>query len=244
MPTAATYWTIIQTSISAVAVCLMALFYYLRRRRKEFRCQILFRQPLWTIRDEFAGRTQVLFDGQPVPDVQLMTLKISNSGNQPIASTDYERPVRLSVGDQSTILSAEVVEPHPDQLTPQITILNNALLVQPLLMNPKDSFVIKVLASHLAPDVRCDARIVGVKDVRFGAPSPYHSIFWNLLGGFLLFVLAAFFFTNISSTNTSLFPGLIDPGLVAVFNYIAGFVAALVVLIVLYSLIKAMAKTE
>ena len=158
-------WQFIGAFFGLVAIIVTIVLYRTQRRRKALSYEIISRTPLLSIGDEIKGKLQILFDGKPVQDIHLIVLKIINSGNVPIVSTNYERPVNLSFGENSWILTAEVSETDPEDLRATVNIENAKVALEPVLLNGGDSITLKLLVSQLG-EINVDGRIVGVKDIR------------------------------------------------------------------------------
>jgi hypothetical protein len=113
-----------------------------------------------------------------------ISIKVTNSGNQPIKSDDYERSLTMSVDAPARILTAQVIETNPSNLLPELLpdgsggwqsqlpaelALDTDLRViqlKPTLLNPGDSFKAKMLVSEFTRShFHLDGRIVGVKDI-------------------------------------------------------------------------------
>ena len=118
-----------------------------------------------SIDEAIRGTIQVLFDGTPVQDAQLIIVEIINSGNVAIKSSDYERPISLD-GENIHILTAEVTETTPDNLGASINIEGTKVLLNPTLMNGKDSITIKTIVGQFNDQITVEGRIVGVKEVQ------------------------------------------------------------------------------
>jgi len=151
--------------LGLVAIIVTIILWRTQRRRKALSYEIISRTPLLSVEDEVKGKVQILFDGNPVQDIHLVVLKIINSGNVPIVSTDYERPVSLSFGENPRILTAEVSETDPDNLEISVDIQATKVMLDPVLLNGGDSITLKFLVSQL-DEINIDGRIIGVKDIR------------------------------------------------------------------------------
>jgi len=119
-----------------------------------------------SIDEGIRGNIQVLFDGKPVQDAQLIIVEIVNSGNVAIKSIDYERPINLDFGENSHILAAEVTETTPANLDVSINIEGTKILLNPTLMNGKDAITIKTIGGQFNDQITVEGRIVGVKEVQ------------------------------------------------------------------------------
>lgn len=148
-----------------ITIVIGVIAWWTQRRRKALSFDIISRTPLLSAEDEVKGKLQVLFYGEPVQDVHLATVMIINSGNVPIISADYERPVNLSFGEEAQILTAEVTETNPDSLQVSVDIEATRIVLRPVLLNGGDSITLKLLINRLG-GISVDGRIVGVKDIR------------------------------------------------------------------------------
>jgi hypothetical protein len=166
------------------------------RRRKELTYEILSTTPLATLHEDMEGRIQIVFDGQPIRDVQLVLLKIKNSGNLPILSSDYEDPLRLRVNKSAKILSVGVVDTFPQSLNEKakdsVEFNSERVKVKPILLNGSDYIKVKILITQLTEPVAVSGRIAGVSDIKELKPGtnyPYEKILARLVQGIILFLI-------------------------------------------------------
>jgi hypothetical protein len=108
----------------------------------------------------------VSIDGTPVPNAFLSVLLLSNTGSKPIASTEFEAPLEIRTAASGTkIVRSQVASTAPTDLRPTVASTEDAVSVQPLLLNPKDSVKLTVLTSGPQPTFLVRSRIAGVKTV-------------------------------------------------------------------------------
>ena len=117
-------------AISGIIILILGLVWH---RRKVLSWEIISNTPLVSIDEEIRGNIQVLFDGKPVQDAQLIIVEIINSGNVAIKSIDYERPINLDFGENARILTAEVTETTLDSLGASINIEGTKVFLNPTL---------------------------------------------------------------------------------------------------------------
>ena len=161
------FWQFVTVAIIAIIAIIVTIILYLKQRqRKLLSWEIISNTPLLSIDEESKGDLQVLFAGKPVQYVQLIILKIINSGNVPIKSTDYERPIYLKLGEKALILTAKVTEKNPSSLETPINNEGTRVVLEPTLMNEGDSFTIKMLVNQFDDQITVDGRIKGVKDIQ------------------------------------------------------------------------------
>ena len=109
---------------------------------------------------------QVYFRGDKISDLSLVRILTKNTGSDPIRKGDFEGPISYSFGEQVTILSSTIKTKSVNDLAPEIKASANEILVQPLLLNSQEWFVIDILATGLQPlDVSAKCRVAGIKRV-------------------------------------------------------------------------------
>jgi hypothetical protein len=116
--------------------------------------------------EEIKGKLQILFEGTPIENVHLIEIKILNSGNVPITSTDYERAVNFRFGDKAHILTAEVTDTTPKELRATANIQTGNVVLTPILLNNGDSITFRMLVSQFHGEILVDGRIIGVKEIK------------------------------------------------------------------------------
>ena len=72
----------------------------------------------------------------------------------------------MDFGESAHILTAEVTETTPDNLDVSINIEGTKVLLNPTLLNGKDSITIKTIVGQFNDQITVEGRIVGVKEVQ------------------------------------------------------------------------------
>jgi hypothetical protein len=139
------------------------VIYYLQRQRKELAFGVLAEHHLLGVDEELADRVIVTFDGQPVKNIKLVIFGVKNSGNQPIRANDFEdRSMRFTFGENSKVLSTEIIRQSPQNLGCSLEVLDDTAHIKPLLLNSNDYFVVQALVTVPEVNMQADSRIVGV----------------------------------------------------------------------------------
>ena len=159
-------WQFIAVILALAAILISIFLYQKQRRRKALSYEIISRTPLLSMEEEVKGKLQILFDKKPVQQVHLIVVRIVNSGNLPILSPDYERPIGFSFGEKGKILTTEVVETYPSSLRASVRIEGEKVVLDSALLNQGDSIKLKILVSQFDGQIAVDGRIVGVKDIQ------------------------------------------------------------------------------
>jgi hypothetical protein len=158
-------WQFIGALVAFAAILVSVALYFAQRSRKDLTFEIVSNSEILTIAEENVGKLQLLFDGQPVKHARLIEVRVVSTGNQPISPDDFVDSLRFLLNEEAKVLSAVVVDRVPSNLAAQITFGSNVVNVAPLLLNPKDSFTVKVLVSGYNTPPKAEARITGVTHI-------------------------------------------------------------------------------
>jgi len=167
-------------AVIAFGATVVAVTMTLRQRRQKRLTYSLRTYLLATVHGDIKTRVSILYDGNPVKDVRLVQIEFKNTGNVPIATQDFERPLRIAFNKKSRILTAEITESIPSDLGPAIDTNWSKgvpeVVVEPLLLNPSDSFIVKLLLAG-SVEYEVSARIVGVGSVEIERPRRRYEFF-------------------------------------------------------------------
>jgi hypothetical protein len=114
------------------------------------------------VNENLQKKTKVLYDGKRVNNVTMFVIKISNSGNRPILTTDYIEPITIWFSEKARILELWM-ETKPDTLRAGFKLDDQSVGIEPVMLNAGDSVEVAALIkdySHWG----MDGRVVGVKD--------------------------------------------------------------------------------
>lgn len=159
-------WQFFGVIFVVIGIISSTIFNWIQRKKSALSWKIVSNTPLVRINSEVRGNLQVLFDGNPVKEIQLIIIKIINTGNVPIKSGDYERPLHLNFDENAQILTAEVIETNPINIETSAKIEGRIVLISPALLNKGDSVTVKILVNQFNNKISIDGRIVGVKEIQ------------------------------------------------------------------------------
>jgi hypothetical protein len=154
-------------ALLATLAALVLGLYQVKKARKEksLSYDVVQKTKLFTINDENMGDLAFLFNGQRVKDPHVFEVAIFCRGSASITTSDYEQPIRIVFSENTHILSAALIEKHPDNLIVDFQVDQNVLQIKPLLLNVDDWLKFKILLESSSPNLRVDARIKGVKSI-------------------------------------------------------------------------------
>ena len=184
-------WQFVGVVISLVALVVAIVAIRAQQRRKSIGYHFTSDRPILYVFDEaLKDRLTLSLDGQPVQGLSTYEFAVFNDGNVPVLPGDYAEPIRLQFGPNSRILAVAVTETQPVDLGVQVEAEGDAYRILPVLLNPRDEFVVQFLVDHAGrehyarPTVR--GRIAGVREVAPRKARPASA----LRLGFYRFVLA------------------------------------------------------
>ena len=97
----------------------------------------------------------------------LLLARIYRKNVTPTTKSDYERPISISFGQDSSIISEGVLDKKPENLNITYKITNEKIIFDPILLNKKDEFGIGLLVKDFQGQVKPTCRIIGVKEIKF-----------------------------------------------------------------------------
>lgn len=163
-------WDSLGVIISTVLAILAIYFTWLAFQRKKLSYKIISNENVLGIHPQLKGDIKVTFRDKPINDLFLVLLKIKNTGNIPILEGDYTETLVVKFTKNARIFAAEVTAQNPTNLGAQHNLQFNPsvssqfITFHPFLLNPKDSFTLRILVSDFSqPSV--EARIVGVRKI-------------------------------------------------------------------------------
>jgi hypothetical protein len=180
----------ISTILTAMAILLPIILFMLSLSVKDLKVEIVSKSEL--IGKEFSIEDiEIKIEGKNTNTLVLYTLRISNSGSEPILKDDFERPVFIDVREDSKIYLAKVKKKIPNNISIKMELIDNKVMIEPMLLNPEDEFELELFSSSIEYPV-IDARIAGVPAIDIEIPEAKEQI-WRYTRFLLSFFLFIFY---------------------------------------------------
>src|SRR6185503_9501509 len=142
------------------------IIFFLQIRKKTLAYTVLTNSGLVPISYEAQNNIQILYKGKVVPNVQLVEMRIKNSGSLPIKPEDYIEPLKVRLPN-SKILASEVRDAHSVGAYIETKLSNRSeIVLSKTLLNPTDFFDVKILLADGDADLSVIGRIVGVSKIQ------------------------------------------------------------------------------
>ncbi len=153
----------IQVGLAAVGLGLTVGLFALdrRRRQRDLSYAILSSRPILT-RTGFD--VSIRHVDRVLTSPHLVVWRLANGGSEPIAASDYETPLALTV-DGAQIVTAEITYARPPDLSFDLRTTDDRVILEGRLLNPFDMFEVQMLTEGNPSGYAVEARIAGVPTI-------------------------------------------------------------------------------
>jgi len=145
----------------------LTIWYYLQRESIELTARVTVDVPVVSVRQEYGREIELRYRGQPVDGLRVVEVELKNTGTRPLERTAFDSPVTFDFGSVK-VTAPVILRTRPRSLRPQLRIGGGIVTLDPLLLNPRDTFVFRTFVlgggTHSSP-IRVSARIRGVSDI-------------------------------------------------------------------------------
>ena len=157
-----------------------------QRNKKELSIDKISWNPILSISEEDKGDIVITYKNEIMNDLNLIVGKLTNTGNLPITTNDFETPIEFDFGPNAKIISNEIIETYPPKMDVETFIKTNKFYISPLLLNKDDSITIKFLITDPSPHISINSRIIGVQKVKEQGVNRKGKMRLMVLGTFLI----------------------------------------------------------
>ena len=198
------FWQII-AAIAAVAAIVVAIgTFYLSQRanKKALTVEVISSSTL--LNEKLTNTTKdlrLIYKNKDIPNVAISNVRISNTGRQPIRTSDIEVPLSIKL-QCIEIISSKVISSDPPDLPISTNNEVSSVAISKALLNPNDDFIIEVVSvpnsSEGAVVSGVGGRIAGIGQIEFKATlqkeKTQRSFWGSLFGGIFGGLTAAVFY--------------------------------------------------
>ena len=170
-------WQFIGAIIGIVALLTSIILSLLSKKRKKLTYEFSSPQSVISINSKYHDDLKVYYKNDEVTNLTLLNLRISNTGSIAIQKGDFEEPLNIELNDESSFISAEVIQHSPLNLKVDLTEGSNKITILPLLMNQSDTMTLKFLINNYKDEPKIDGRIVGIS--KFNKKNTFRTGFWS-----------------------------------------------------------------
>ncbi len=184
-------WQVIGVIIAIVGIVIVLIL----RHRRSLSCILLSAIPLSNTISNAHEQLKVVFRKQILKQPFLLAFRFVNTGNIPLKPDDFMTPISIDFSKQTKVITAELIEENPNNLNTQIKAGQNNVEIQPMLLNPKDNFILKLLLDQFDKEININARITGIRKIGKYPVSPLRALVLTFIFGISISLLAMLLFT-------------------------------------------------
>ncbi|MFI9006636.1 hypothetical protein ACIGNX_05295 [Actinosynnema sp. NPDC053489] len=119
----------------------------------------------------------------------VVAVRFENTGLAPITPDDFTAPIKIHFGEHAAFTNGTIQWNRPDIFDHEktkVTTKNGALVIEPLLLNPRDQVTLLAVVDGFADDIKVTTRVAGVEEV-VNIPPPNENITTDLTVTSLLY---------------------------------------------------------
>jgi hypothetical protein len=163
-------WQFIAVPVALVAIVWTIYTFFFAKPVRSLSFVVLSNTSLVQVQGSVSNDTTVLYKGQPIHNLSIVTVKLENDGNQAIREADYAKPITFIFPAGSNVVNAAVTDSNPPNVGITVQANHNTATVSQSLLNSGDRVIIELMVADLPSDAggvpfALDARIVDIKSV-------------------------------------------------------------------------------
>lgn len=154
---------------------------------------------------ESPAELEISIEGRRLIAPHLTVVELRNDGSKPISATDFEGPIEIKVESPASFAKARISSRSPTDLEAQLNMESQRIMLQPLLLNPKDSLRIAAVTSGAPPKFSSKIRIAGVSSASLldaSGKRKASALHWLVLGISLLLLITSMMMVNGATERT------------------------------------------
>ena len=184
--------TIINTLLFLTPILVMIFIALFQRKTKKLSYEVILDIPLVTVSSKIKDKIRIYFDSKVVENPQLVIVRFTNTGNQPISKSDFEENIVLKFSDISQIIQCDASELFPENLRLEFNHDQNSVTINPLLINERESFNLNLIIDNHNFDFYIIDRIKGLRVEKYKEPFFISSTWFNILLTLSVYLLIIF----------------------------------------------------
>ena len=146
-----------------------ALWYFFQRDYRGLSVSVTADIPIVSVDSQFAAGVSVQYQGIAISSLRTVELKIENSGNRPIARSEFDEPLTFYLRGR-VLGTPQVLRSVPQGLPVKFeTVSDSSVRMVPMLLNAGDKIVLRLLSANgpsFESPVAISGRIVGIQELK------------------------------------------------------------------------------
>jgi hypothetical protein len=184
---------VVTVALSVGAIVATFVVFWWQRKPKHLDYWIMFDAPILSKRASSVSDLKVIMDDQELKAPHIVTVRVINSGKEPVKAEDYRDDITVTYSDGSPSLDASIPKESSPGIAgpPALHVGDRAVSVQPSLLNAKEWFDLQLICDGKPGDIKVAARFVGqTRPMRDLDPAPVAAFFFFVGGAVIMFLSA------------------------------------------------------
>ena len=124
---------------------------------------------------------KILYQDKELDEASFIKVHFENTGNIPVTKEDFHKPLTISFDEGSNVAGFRKVASYPEELELNSTTEKHSVSIDPLLLNPGDTFLVELFVQGKASIESISARITGVQDIKESESIERNGLFLELV---------------------------------------------------------------
>lgn len=121
--------------------------------------------PLVNSEDDVINKLKIYYRDKQITSLDTILIEVTNDGSLPIKREDYDSDINISF-ERGIVIDAAVSNTFPPNIPVGVAFDANHVFLKPVLINPSDRILIKILVSGSGALPKVNGRIAGVKEIQ------------------------------------------------------------------------------
>ncbi|WAC14935.1 hypothetical protein [Dyadobacter pollutisoli] len=152
--------------VSVILTIIGLIIALVQLRKKKLGYLVQFSESVFEEDLGFTNQLSISYKDTVVKSLRVASVKIKNYGFLPIKSEDFHEAIEIKLVGNLRILDCEIKALNPKNLKVQFSIENKSIIINPTLLNSKDTFGVKVIYDGDNAEIDPSCRIVGVSRIK------------------------------------------------------------------------------
>jgi hypothetical protein len=170
----------------------LLIWFFLQKESTDLSVTVTSKTSVVSLNSDFSDGVEVYHNKKPINGLFVADIKIKNEGNRPIEKADFDTPLKVEFNGE-VIKPVKLVSTEPAGLPVDASVDKQSVVINPLLINPEDTFHIQVKVvnpENNELDISPSARIRAIKELTFNPYSDTDDPWYSFVLGIIASLLA------------------------------------------------------
>jgi hypothetical protein len=151
--------------VALVSIAITVYIYKKQNKIKRLSYEILYSASLIDVNKDVINDLKITYKDQKVEQLNVIEVKIVNDGQIPIKKSDFEKPIEIFFKNSSALFDIIISNRFPLNLEVELDAAERKILINPLLLNPKDYFTLRISLDGKDRELEVSGRVEGISQI-------------------------------------------------------------------------------